>query len=146
VPFSAPKLSHAALGIGYSGLTGAGIWFIAEPSQLLQTGMGTTVYVWAVFLVLGGVLCLAGTLTKLWIGEFTGLILLFFGNLAWASVLVGASATPSGNNTSAKYGIVLVSLAMCAFAYRWGQIREKVRNNAAGARSRKRRGRRPQQP
>lgn len=140
MPFSAPKLSQSALGLGYAGLTGAGVWFITEPSQLLQTGMGTTVYIWAVFLVFGGVLCLVGTMTKLWIGEFTGLILLFFGNLAWASVLAGASVT-SGNTTSAKYGIVLVSLAMCAFAYRWGQIREKVRTAAGGGKTKRTRRR-----
>lgn len=130
MPFSAPRLSRAVLGIGYAGLITSGLWFVAEPSQLLHSQMGTVIYGWAAFLVIGGTLCLLGTLTKLWIGEFTGLVLLFFGNLAWAVVLIGASAGPARDNTSAKYGVVLISLALCAFAYRWGEIRRKVKDAA----------------
>jgi hypothetical protein len=141
VPFSMPKLSQSALGIGYTGLTVAGAWFIAEPSQLLQSGMGTAVYVWAFFLAFGGMFCLVGTLTKIWLGEFAGLVLLWFGNFAWGVVLVGAATTPGASSASAKYGIVLASLAMCGFAYRWGEIREKV-SSAAGTGRRKRTGRR----
>lgn len=139
MPFSAPRLSRAVLGLGYAGLASAGLWFVSAPSQLLHSQMGTVVYGWAAFLVLGGTLCLLGTVTKLWIGEFTGLVLLFFGNIAWAFVLIGASAGPARDNTSAKYGIVLISLAMCAFAYRWGEIRRKVKE-AAEPRRRERKG------
>lgn len=124
MPFSSPPVARWLLGIGYAGLAIAGVAFLAEPSQLLHKEMGTVVYGWAAFLVVGGILCLAGTLTRLWIGEFTGLILLFFGNFAWGVVLVGSST--STNSNPAKYGVVLVSLALCAFAYRWGEIWEKV--------------------
>jgi hypothetical protein len=132
-----------ALGSSYAGLTVTGLWFITEPSSLLATAMGTTIYVWSLFLIIGGVLCLVGTVTKLWIGEFTGLTLLFFGNAAWACVLMGLSFAPQATNTSAKYGLALLSLSLSAFAYRWGEIREKVREAASdGKAKRRRRGRR----
>jgi hypothetical protein len=142
VPFSAPTISRAALAASYSGLTVTGLWFITEPSSLLATAMGTTIYVWSLFLIVGGVLCLVGTLTKLWIGEFTGLILLFTGNAAWAFVLMGLAFSPQANNTSAKYGLALLSLSLSAFAYRWGEIREKVRDAASAGKRQRLRGRR----
>jgi hypothetical protein len=142
VPFSAPPLSRVALAASYTGLTLTGLWFITEPSSLLATAMGTTIYVWALFLIVGGVLCLVGTITRLWIGEFTGLTLLFFGNAAWAFVLIGLAFSPQANNTSAKYGLALLSLSLSAFAYRWGEIREKVRGAAAVGKEKRRRGRR----
>lgn len=141
MPFSAPRPARVALGVAYSGLAGAGAWFVAEPSGLLESAMGTTIYGWALFLVIGGVLCLVGTLTKLWIGEFLGLVLLWFGNFAWAVVLVGSAFSPTAGNTSAKYGLTLLSLSMAAFAYRWFEIREKVRDAAAIQRRKARRGR-----
>lgn len=131
MPFSAPRISRIALGLGYALLTSAGAWFLIEPSQLLHSQMGTVVYGWAVFLVFGGMLCLVGTLTKLWVGEFTGLVLLFFGNIAWATVLIGAAQAPKASSTSAKYGLVLIAFALCAFAYRWGEIWNKIRQAAA---------------
>lgn len=137
MPFSSPPVARWLLGLGYAGLAAAGAWFLTEPSQLLHSQMGTVVYGWAAFLVLGGILCLAGTLTRLWIGEFTGLILLFFGNFAWGVVLIGAAT--DANSNPAKYGVVLISLAMCAFAYRWGEIWEKV-GRAAKRGKTKRRG------
>lgn len=143
MPFSAPPFSRVALASSYTGLTLTGLWFITEPSSLLATAMGTTIYVWALFLIIGGILCLVGTITKLWIGEFGGLILLFTGNAAWALVLMGIAFSPNTGNTSAKYGLALLSLSLSAFAYRWGEIREKVRNAAsAGKEKRRRRGRR----
>lgn len=142
MPFNVPRASKAALGVMYSGLALAGVWFLVEPSQLLHTGMGTVVYGWAMFLVAGSTLCLAGIVTRLWIGEFTGLVLLLFGNLAWAAVLIGAATTPGASTTSAKYGLVLIALSSGAFAYRWGEIRDKVRDAAAVERhKRRRRGR-----
>lgn len=144
MPFSAPRPARIALGASYSGLAAAGAWFVAEPSGLLQSSMGTVIYGWALFLVIGGLLCLVGTVTKLWIGEFTGLVLLWFGNFAWAVVLVGAAFSPTAGNTSAKYGLTLLSLSMAAFAYRWLEIREKVRSAAAIERHKaKRRRRKP---
>jgi hypothetical protein len=138
MPFTAPRISRVSLGIGYALLTGAGTWFLIEPSQLLHSQMGTVVYGWAVFLVLGGMLCLVGILTKVWIGEFTGLVLLFFGNLAWATVLIGAAQAPRASNTSAKYGLVLIAFALCAFAYRWGEIRTKIKQAADVQKNQKR--------
>lgn len=138
MPFSAPRFSRVVLGAGYALLTGAGTWFLAEPSALLQTQMGQVVYGWSLFLVIGGMLCLVGTVTKLWIGEFTGLILLFFGNLAWSAVLIAAATAPNASNASAKYGVVLIALSMCAFAYRWGEIGRKIKEAAVVQRKQKR--------
>ena len=142
MPFAIPRGSRIALGTSYAGLTTAGVWFASAPSALLQSTMGALVYGWAIFLLVGGTLCLVGILTRLWIGEFTGLVLLFFGNAAWACALVGVAFSPGASSTSAKYGLVLLSLSFAAFAVRWFQIREKVSTAAEGERH-KRRRRRP---
>lgn len=95
--------SRIARGTQYVGLTAAGAWLMTTPTALLHTAMGTVVYGWALFLVLGGTLCTLGTATKLWIGEFTGLVLLMTANLTWGLALIQAG------QSSAKYGIVLVA-------------------------------------
>lgn len=129
MPFSAPRISQVALGIQYAGLAGAGTWLLADPSQLLQLALGVVVYGWAAFLVLGGTLCLVGTLTKIWIGEYLGLILLFFANIIWGGALIYATSAMGYPSSSAKYGTVLIAWAF-GFIYRWGEIHRRVRDAA----------------
>lgn len=130
-----PELTRLARGIQYAALTFAGLGLLATPTQLLQTTMGQFVYGWAAFLVLGGTLCTLGTATKIWAGEFTGLILLMTANWVWGGALIN-----SGSNNSAKYGLVLVAWGFGLLA-RELQILEKIRKAAGVEKQRRRAGR-----
>lgn len=123
-------LIRIVLAIQYAGLAIAGTAMLMAPSALLQTAMGTIIYIWAAFLVLGGTLCLIGTITRLWIGEFTGLTLLMTANLVWGVALIRA-----GDN-SAKYGIVLLAW-MFGLLAREFMIFEKASKAAHAGRDRK---------
>lgn len=131
-----PLLTRIARGIQYGALAGAGVSLMTTPTETLETALGQVVYGWAAFLVLGGILCTLGTVTKIWAGEFTGLILLITANWIWGGALVGV-----GGN-AAKYGVVFVAWGFGLLA-RELQILEKVRS-AAGAEKQRRRGRRRQ--
>jgi hypothetical protein len=120
MPFVMPRISRIALSVQYGLLAAAGTWLMTDPSQLLETTMGQIVYGWAAFLVVGGSLSLVSTLTKIWAGEFLGLILLVFANLMWGGALLN-----NGGN-SQRYGLVLIAWAF-GFVFRWGEIVGKVR-------------------
>jgi hypothetical protein len=130
-----PLLARIARGIQYIGLTVAGVGLLTTPTSLLQTTMGTVVYGWAAFLVLGGTLCTLGTLTKIWAGEFTGLTLLIFANWIWGGALIGV-----GGN-AAKYGVVFIAWGFGLLAREF-QIAEKVRGAAGAEKQRRQAGRR----
>ena len=123
-------LVRGVLATQYAGLTTAGTLMLLSPSVLLQSTMGAIIYTWAAFLVLGGTLCLVGTLTRLWIGEFTGLTLLMTANLVWSVALIRAG------DTSAKYGIVLLAW-MFGLLYREIVIFDKARKAAHAGRDRR---------
>lgn len=128
-----PLLVRLLRGIQYAGLTGAGVWLLTTPTELLRTALGTVVYIWAACMVLGGTLCAIGTATKLWAGEFTGLVLLITANWIWGVALIGAS------HTSAKYGVVLVAWGFGLVA-RELEIFATARGAATAAKQRRRRG------
>lgn len=123
-------LVRVVLAIQYAGLAIAGTSMLMAPSVLLRSTMGTVIYAWAAFLVAGGTLCLIGTITRLWIGEFTGLTLLMTANLVWAVALIRA-----GEN-SAKYGIVLLAWVF-GLMYREIVIFDKARKAAHAGRDRR---------
>lgn len=134
MPYAVPTAARAALGVQYAGLAGAGVWFITEPAGLLESAMGQVIYTWAGFMAFGGVLCFLGVLTKIWFGEFAGLVLLATGNLIWGGVLLG-----TGNPTSSRYGVVLIAW-IGGFAYRWWVIKEKAKRGAHAAKERRKHG------
>jgi len=123
-------LVRVVLGLQYAGLAIAGTSMLMSPSVLLESTMGTIIYTWAAFLVLGGTLCLLGTLTRMWIGEFTGLTLLMTANLVWGVALIRAG------DTSAKYGIVLLAWVF-GLMYREIVIFDKARKAAHAGRDRR---------
>lgn len=126
MPYFLPRAARGALGIQYGLLAGAGGWLMSGPTTMLKTAMGQVVYGWAAFLLVGGILCMVGVVTRIWLGEFTGLVLLFFANCMWGGVLVWQDWHTPGPGTSAKYGMALFAWAF-GFAYRWLEIRRKVR-------------------
>lgn len=130
-----PTLTRIFRGTQYLILATAGTWMLTAPTALLQTAMGKVIYGWAAFLVLGGVLCSLGTLTKIWAGEFVGLVLLIFGNVIWGGTLISASPN------SAKYGLVLIAWGFGLTAREF-QIMEKARGAASAEKQRRKAGRR----
>lgn len=66
------------MGVAYLSFTTAGVFSFMNPSNLLvNAGLAQYArYVWAGFLLFGGLLCLVTTVTDLWLGEYLGLILL----------------------------------------------------------------------
>lgn len=126
-------LVRIALGLQYTGLATAGTLMLLEPSTLLRNTMGTVIYMWAAFLVAGGTLCLLGTVTRLWIGEFSGIVLLITANLIWGIALMRAG------DTSARYGVVLLAWIF-GFLAREFVIFDKVRKGARAGRDRRHHG------
>lgn len=115
------------LGLQYFLLLLAGSRMLHEPSLLLQSEMGRYVYAWAWFLVVGGTLCLLTSVTQLWIGEFTGLVLLTVANWAWGYILV------STGDMTTNYGIILIGWGF-GLAARWAVVAHRGRGAARSAR------------
>lgn len=67
--------------LSYVSFIGAGVWATIYTSQLLESaGVGKLVqYLWATFLILGGLGSLLSVVRGLWFGEYTGLILMATG-------------------------------------------------------------------
>ncbi|WP_431728251.1 hypothetical protein [Verrucosispora sp. TAA-831] len=101
---------------GYAMMAAAGIGAALYPTPSVQEATGPLVYLWAGFLVLGGVLAAAGAITDRWIGEHLGLPLLCAAHGVYAVVLASALAPAS----------VVASLALGGFALllagRWRDV------------------------
>lgn len=80
-------------------MAAAGVGAAVVPTPSVERATGPLVYLWAAFLVVGGVLSAYGAATDRWIGEHTGLPLLWaaFGvySVILASVLAPASVVAS---------------------------------------------------
>lgn len=83
---------------GYMMMAAGGALAYAIPVTSIQASTGWLVYVWASFLLAGGILSGYGALTDRWIGEFLGLPLIssafavYFVVLALARTVSGAAA------------------------------------------------------
>lgn len=67
VPATITRLTR---GIMYAALLGSGVSFEVAPSPVLIEQLGWKAYVWAAFLILGGLLGLAGAVVDRWPPEF----------------------------------------------------------------------------
>lgn len=83
---------------GYGMMAAAGGVAYAIPVGSIESSTGWIVYVWASFLLAGGILCTYGAWTDRWIGELLGLPLIssafavYFVVLALARTVSGAAA------------------------------------------------------
>jgi hypothetical protein len=83
---------------GYAMMAGGGATAFAIPVSSIQATTGWLVYLWATFLLVGGLLAALGALTDRWIGELTGLPLIssafavYFVVLALARTVSAAAA------------------------------------------------------
>ncbi|GAB3856531.1 hypothetical protein GCM10029963_53060 [Micromonospora andamanensis] len=101
---------------GYAMMAAAGVGAAAYPTPSVQDATGPLVYLWASFLMLGGLLAAAGAATDRWIGEHIGLPLLWAAHGVYAVVLLSSLAPAS----------VVASLALAGFALllygRWRDV------------------------
>ncbi|WP_319460097.1 hypothetical protein [Micromonospora sp. RTP1Z1] len=101
---------------GYAMMTAAGVGAAAVPTPSVVDATGPLVYLWAGFLVLGGLLSAYGAATDRWIGEHVGLPLLWAAFGVYAVILASLLAPAS----------VVASLALAAFGLllygRWRDV------------------------
>lgn len=101
----------------------AGAILLFNPSQVISgSTRGLVIYVWALFIVLGGCLSLVGSLFNLWIGEFIGLPLTITALAVYGFVIV--TAEPFSWARFA-FGLLFFSLFLLAIS-RWQGIRDFI--------------------
>jgi hypothetical protein len=108
---------------GYAMMAAAGGVAFAIPVSSIQAAAGWLVYLWATFLLLGGILCGAGALTDRWIGELAGLPLM---SSAFAVYFVVLALTRTISGAAAGLAFGAVALLLWA---RWQDV-SKIRQEA----------------
>jgi hypothetical protein len=88
--------------------TGGALAF-AIPVSSIQDATGWLVYLWAAFLLIGGVACALGSVTGRWFGELTGLPLISSAFGVYFVVL-GLSFTVRGGAASLAMGAIALIL------------------------------------
>jgi hypothetical protein len=109
--------------VSYTMMAAAGGVAFAIPVSSIQATTGWLVYLWATFLLVGGVLCGLGALTDRWIGELAGLPLISSAFAVYFVVLVLAR-TAAGAAAGLAFGAVALVLIA-----RWqdvSQIRQEA--------------------
>jgi hypothetical protein len=109
--------------VGYAMMAAAGAVAFAIPISSIRASTGWLVYVWAGFLLIGGIACGLGAFTDRWIGELLGLPLV---SSAWAVyfVVLILARTASG----AAAGLAFGAVAAILWA-RWQDV-SKIRQEA----------------
>lgn len=108
---------------GYTMMAGAGGVAFAIPVSSIRDTTGWLVYLWATFLLVGGILAGLGALTDRWIGELTGLPLISSAFAVYFVVLVLARTVPG-----AAAGLAFGAVALVLIA-RWQDV-SQVRQEA----------------
>lgn len=95
--------------IGYTMMAAAGGVAFAIPINSIKASTGWLVYVWATFLLVGGIACGLGAFTDRWLGELLGLPLV---SSAWAVyfVVLILARTASGAAAGLAFGAVAAIL------------------------------------
>ena len=108
--------------LGHLFLIAAGVSaiFIPPGSVLSSTGQIIT-YIWACFLILGGVLCASPIVTGQHFGELAGLPLLGSSVLVFGVVLIYRTATGDGARGAAVVGFLACAFAVL-LASRWVEV------------------------
>ncbi len=101
---------------GYVMMAAAGAVAFAIPVRSIESSTGWLVYLWAAFLLVGGLLCGYGAVTDRWIGELLGLPLISSAFGVYFVVL-GLAFTVPGAAISLVFGAI--SLFLLA---RWRDI------------------------
>lgn len=120
--------------VGYCLFALAGVSAIVWPAPSVARATGWLVYLWAAWLAVGGLLSAAGAATDRWIGEYTGLPLLFAAFGVYGLVVVAGARSWA----SSAAALVLVAIGL-VLAARWQDIgwvrREAARNGRRQSRA-----------
>jgi hypothetical protein len=100
---------------------------------------GYVVYLWAIFMMVGGVLCLLGSLSDRWIGEYAGLPLVISTVWLYGGILVAAGFTGELSYVRLAIGLLFISFGFKALG-RWQDIRDLVRAHGRRVRGRSQNG------
>jgi hypothetical protein len=106
-------------------MAAAGVGGAAVPTPSVQQATGSLVYLWAAFLAVGGSVSALGAVTDRWIGEYTGLPLLW---AAWGvySVVLATLLSPASLVAAlalAAVGLLLYSRWRDVALVRWEATR-----------------------
>lgn len=101
---------------GYAMMAAAGAVAFAIPISSIKSSTGWLVYVWASFLLLGGIAAGLGAFTDRWIGELLGLPLI---TSAWAVYFVVLTLARTASALAAGLAFGAVALGMWA---RWQDV------------------------
>jgi len=102
--------------VGYAMMAAAGAVAFAIPVYSIRVSTGWLVYLWATFLLVGGILCGYGAVTDRWIGEFAGLPLI---SSAWGVYFVVLALARTLNALAASLAFGAVALILFA---RWRDV------------------------
>lgn len=107
----------------YSFLCAAGFILLTDPSNIVVDQVSRPVSIaWALCMSLAALICLWGTVTDKWIGEFTGLPLLG-GVLAFYGFAGLLSGRERDSLTVIAFGLIVLAFGLGAIA-RWSELIE----------------------
>jgi len=120
--------------LSYTMMAAAGGVAFAIPVSSIEASTGWLVYLWAAFLLLGGILSGWGSITDRWIGELMGLPLISSAFGVYFDVL-GLAFTVKATTASLAFGAIALVLVA-----RWQDV-SKIRQEADRAAPTRRHGR-----
>lgn len=124
-----PRGTSRAQTLAYVMFFIAGCTSVAIPSPSVQhtAGSYTLLWLWSVFLVVGGLCAAAGRGLNQWVGEYIGLPLLGAACMVYALSLI-VSTIASGRLTGITAGVVLTAIFLLTIG-RWLEVNE-IRKDA----------------
>lgn len=100
---------------------GIGVTAFQRPPSSIEGALGVTLTtIWAVFLIVGGVLGAIAALPGIWWLERVAVLACGTGALMYGSVVLSLHYSETGNRLPQ---LGFVAIAVCAFAKRWFEIR-----------------------
>lgn len=110
-----PRRASRLLGYVLIALCGAAavVW---HPASVSQAARGPLFYVWALFLIVGGVVSAIGAGLDMWFGEYVGLW-----PIIASSTIFGLSALATGRWQAVAGGCFLLAVTCWLFA-RWQEV------------------------
>ena len=121
---------RVAQGIGYAGMATVGGAMLLEPSRMITGQMGDTMgTIWAVMMLIGGLLGMLAMATRAWMCETLGLPLLYAGTAMW-----GVAYLRSLPYTSTRFAAGVFLLAVTCFLFAHWRLVYKFGNDSIEAR------------
>jgi hypothetical protein len=119
------RMARFSWSVAYLCFLLAGIVAFFSPSQIVErTLIEILVYLWAMFLTIGGGLCFGGKLRGNWAGELIGLLPLSAANYVFGTVLL------TSGSSSAAFAIGGMFCGVgTAFVGRWLELKRLAREN-----------------